>query len=382
MRAMKMRIKLFPLSLFGISMLVISVLFFCYALITGILSYSENQQQQINYLGAQIENALIKHEKNNIVNLTPPAHILPIPSHIEKIFILSNPAIVHDFKIYYEIDNPHTYWLYNDTQGWIKVYTAKSLLTWLRYAAFQLGLMIEIIILCAWILSHLIKKQITRFEEERQLVLAGIAHDIATPLTRIQLNLEMIKDLDPNKKQSLINDIEQINYLKQQFLNYISAKKKHNTQYIDLAGLLENCAEQYPKDAIQLTIPEDSVYIKANARQLQRAFDNVLANAFNYGKPPVEILMQVQNKHVIVTITDHGEGVPDELLSQITEPFYRVNAARSNCEGTGLGLAIFIDVIKANGGKVKLRNAPNAGLQIITTMDNRKPPEHSTAINS
>jgi signal transduction histidine kinase len=397
--------KILPRSLFGIMMLFISLLFVSYTLITGSLSWADSQRQQNAYFGTQIENALIKHEASGKIIEIKPENATPASLQMRKIFKKSNKSAEKRFALFYNPNDPSVYWLHNNVEGWIPVHLESSLFIWIKHFAIKIILMIFMILFSALLLTYMIKKPLTQltqslvlfqnkreispvkptgpkelkntitavnnmmneinsFEQQRQLVLAGVAHDICTPLARIRLSLEMIPELEAHKKQALIKDIDQINYLQQQFLNYINIKQKQVTHRIDLAGLLESCAEQYPEQTITLALPDTPIYIEANSKQLQRAFDNVFANALQHGLAPVEVVMKQNDTQIEITITDHGPGVPEELLPKIMQPLYRGNTARSNCEGTGLGLSIFNDVIQSIGGSVEISNAVNAGLQV------------------
>jgi two-component system osmolarity sensor histidine kinase EnvZ len=389
--------KIYPKSLFSILMLVIAAGLIFYAAITGTLTFKTDKKNQESIEVAQIEHLLLTQKYDALDLRQVPDDLKPAPPHIQKKF--KNTAIFHDPNI------KNIFWIQSSSQEWQKLTLTTSPFFLFTFLAPKLILLFILISLSAYVLTRMIKKplaqltenllsfknnreikpaltsgpkeirevsqtvyqmmmEINEFDKHRQLVLAGVAHDICTPLARIRIAIEMLPHLDAQKKQALINDVEQINYLQEQFLSYTSTQEKQPLQAVDLAGLLESCAEQYPPQSIELNLPAQPLLVQANPRQLQRGIDNVLANAFQYGAAPVKILMQKENNEIMISITDSGSGVPEELLSKITQPLYRANVARSNSQGTGLGLAIFVEIIQALKGRVILTNTKPQGLQV------------------
>ncbi len=400
-----MRSKMIPRTLFGMMMLVIASVLLIFALVTGTLSLKETRRLQVAIMEAQIAEIFMNPEEHHVLDEQVPQNLRPALPHMRKMLKYANKKAYKNYALFFQPGVKNAYWLHHPAHGWFKVDMEVPAIFWAKHFIPQILLMLFLIGMSAFILSRSIKKpleqltknlllfknnreigtfsakgpkeiqallievknmmtSINEFDAQRQLVLAGVAHDICTPLSRIRIALEMLPSLDPHSKQALIKDIEQIDYLQEQFLRYTSIKQEQTLQALDLCGLLESCVEQYPQNSIELILPSQSVLINADPNHLKRGFENVLTNAFQYGAPPVKIKMEITDHEVMISITDSGEGVPEELLPKITQPLYRANSARSNTEGTGLGLSIFVEVIQALKGRVELANARPQGLQV------------------
>lgn len=206
---------------------------------------------------------------------------------------------------------------------------------------------------------------------ERTRILAAISHDLQTPITRLRLRAEMIED--DGLRTRFQADLDAMQALVREGLDY--ARSRDNTaplQPVDVNGLLEALCS----DAADMGW---SVALHGRAAQpcpaqpvaLRRALWNLVENGVKFGKR-VEIVVEDSPTFALVRIRDHGPGLPEAELEKVFEPFYRTEASRSReTGGTGLGLAIARNLLRAQGGDVRLANAPGGGLEATVTLPRR-----------
>ncbi len=206
---------------------------------------------------------------------------------------------------------------------------------------------------------------------ERTRILAAISHDLQTPITRLRLRAEMIED--DGLRTRFQADLDAMQALVREGLDY--ARSRDNTaplQPVDVNGLLEALCS----DAADMGW---SVALHGRAAQpcpaqpvaLRRALWNLVENGVKFGKR-VEIVVEDSPTFALLRIRDHGPGLPEAELEKVFEPFYRTEASRSReTGGTGLGLAIARNLLRAQGGDVRLANAPGGGLEATVTLPRR-----------
>ena len=211
-------------------------------------------------------------------------------------------------------------------------------------------------------------ERLAKVEEERQLMLAGISHDLRTPLARLRLETELSVS-DAQARQAMAADIDQLDEIIDQFLGY--ARPEHSRlEPLLLAPLISRCIAPL-RSAMHLDIavdvPED-LWVMAEAVALGRVVSNLLENARRYGRSAqdgishVRIEAQLEGSTARLCIRDQGAGVPEDQLQHLTQPFYRGDAARTAAMGSGLGLAIVERAIARMGGQLRLINHPQGGL--------------------
>ena len=214
-------------------------------------------------------------------------------------------------------------------------------------------------------------ERLAKVEEERTLMLAGISHDLRTPLARLRLEAELSVH-DAEAQAAMSADIEQLNDIIDQFLGY--ARPDHaNLQAVLLAPVLSKCIAPMRAHAqiqIEVHVPED-LTVLADPVELGRAVSNLLENARRYGQSPhdgisrVEIDAQARDGLVLLRVRDQGPGVPEAQLAHITQPFYRGDAARTSAVGSGLGLAIVERAVQRMGGSLSVFNHSGGGLMAV-----------------
>jgi two-component system osmolarity sensor histidine kinase EnvZ len=209
------------------------------------------------------------------------------------------------------------------------------------------------------------------------VLLAGISHDLRTPLTRLRLELEMA-NLPADARGAMISDLEQMDAIVRQFLDYARRSPQQPAERIDLSSLVIGAVarsrlEHEPHAAVNLLVARD-ISITGHRTELDRALDNVLVNAARYGRDPatgrldVTVSVATDGQDAVISVADHGPGVPAEQIERLLRPFERGDSARSGSGGAGLGLPIVQRIARLHGGTLRLlANSPH-GLRAEITL--------------
>ncbi len=210
-------------------------------------------------------------------------------------------------------------------------------------------------------------RDLAKMEEDRSVMLAGISHDLRTPLARLRLEAEM-SVTDELARQYMAQDIDQLDAIINKFMDYArpSELALHPITRRDVAEREAQGFRDPSQIRIQNNVPAD-IKVWADEVELGRIFLNIMENARRYGHlPDLPTLMlvtaKVQGAEVLITLRDHGPGVPQDKLDKLTTPFFRGDAARTAATGAGLGLAIVEKSVQRQGGKLSMRNADDGGL--------------------
>ena len=196
-------------------------------------------------------------------------------------------------------------------------------------------------------------------ERERTLVLAGISHDLRTPLTRVRLAAEMSGD--EALRDGLIADVEQMDEVIQQFLDYARLDESEASSVTDVSALVREVVQRYASNTPQLAI-QSGVNAELRPQLLKRALVNLMDNAVKYGGGEIRVSLQKQADHVLLSVEDNGTGIPNGQRDYAKRPFVRLQEARSDSSGAGLGLAIVERVAKMHGGELQLADSEMSGL--------------------
>lgn len=211
-------------------------------------------------------------------------------------------------------------------------------------------------------------------EAERTLMLAGLSHDLRTPLARLRLEIEMA-GLGEEQKQAMIGDISHIDAQLKQFTDYI-ASDQAKMEAMDLQALLAARVLRFsndPRGTISLA-PNPAAFIEGDTQRLTRLIDNLLENALRYGAvddqpTKVEASITVQGKTATLRIKDHGNGVDASTVESLTQPFMRGDAARSGADGSGLGLAIVAKIAQQHRAKLTIVSELGRGFEVGVEFD-------------
>ncbi len=205
-------------------------------------------------------------------------------------------------------------------------------------------------------------KRINRHLAQRAEMLSGISHDLRTPLTRLKLQLAMLKQKDVSDKMS--KDIDEMEKMLNNYLQFARTQAQESTTKINLNYLLSSIIKDFNNDKIVFN--HDDVVIELNGRptSLKRSFENIIQNGLTYGNK-VHVGIQKGNKRALVIIQDDGPGIPEEQRKNVFKPFFRLDKSRSlNQSGVGLGLAIVEDIINSHGGNIQLGESKYNGLEV------------------
>ncbi|MGH1399747.1 MAG: ATP-binding protein [Acinetobacter tandoii] len=215
-------------------------------------------------------------------------------------------------------------------------------------------------------------------ERDRRIMLAGISHDLRTPLTRIRLSAEMMSD-DDFLKEGLIYDVEDMDAILNQFISFMRDGSDEVLQATDINNLLQELVIQFKPLDVRFS-PQELPLIQARSLSLKRLIGNLINNSKRYGAEPVELSARVEGEHILISVADHGEGIPEDQIEDLMQPFVRGNAART-VQGSGLGLAIVKRIVDIHQGKLLIHNREQGGLEaiILLPLPKDEPEELSTA---
>ena len=199
-------------------------------------------------------------------------------------------------------------------------------------------------------------------ERDRRIMLAGISHDLRTPLTRIRLSAEMMPDED-FLKEGLIYDVEDMDAILDQFISYMRDGSDEELQETDINMLLQELVIQFKPLDIRFKV-QDVPVIQARSQSLKRMIGNLINNSKRYGAEPIELSAKVENDHIFITVADNGEGIPEDQIEDLMQPFVRGNEART-VQGSGLGLAIVKRIVDMHQGQLTIHNRPQGGLEVL-----------------
>ena len=214
-------------------------------------------------------------------------------------------------------------------------------------------------------------ERLAKIEAERALMLAGISHDLRTPLARLRLETELSVS-DPQTRELMAADIEQLDDIIDKFLDYARPEPTELGPVL-LTGVISRCITPWRNNArLQITVDvSEDLQVQAEPVELGRVMSNLLENARRYGQSPedgitrVEIVARVHDGWVLLRVRDQGPGVTEETLKNLTQPFFRGDAARTSATGSGLGLAIVERAVQRMGGTFSVFNNSAGGLMAL-----------------
>jgi two-component system osmolarity sensor histidine kinase EnvZ len=228
-------------------------------------------------------------------------------------------------------------------------------------------------------------QQLGKIEQDRAVMLAGISHDLRTPLARLRLETEM-SVIDPDARAHMAADIDQLDAIIDKFLDY-ARPDPTQLRSVHLAEVVRHgvyAVKDRGDLQIHLDVPED-LYVLADEVDLKRVIANLLENARRYGKTPhtdvaqVDVIGRLRDDWVILKVRDHGPGVAPATLPNLTKPFFRGDAARTAATGAGLGLTIVDKTVQRMGGIFSLANTTTGGLTASIKLQHPIEPAHASA---
>ncbi|MFJ2986546.1 ATP-binding protein [Collimonas sp. NPDC087041] len=208
-----------------------------------------------------------------------------------------------------------------------------------------------------------------RIESDRAIILAGISHDLRTPLARMLLEVEMA-NLPDDARNGMQSDLAQMDGIIGQFLHYAKPTDTSTFEKINMSELIENVVQTASRQSdirIQTHIAPN-LHTMGDVTELSRVFNNLIENSRRYGKKEgddftvIDIDCSSRQDKLLISIADHGPGVPEGEIDRLLRPFTRLDIARGQANGSGLGLAIVSRIVKQHGGKLRVSNREGGGL--------------------
>ena len=197
-------------------------------------------------------------------------------------------------------------------------------------------------------------------QRDRALLLAGVSHDLRTPLTRLRLSAEFMQDEELAK--GIIEDIEDMDAILDQFISFIRDGADEQPDFENLNALIHEVAGKYPAEQIRFALA-DLPRLMLKRLTVKRMLANLIGNALKYGASPVDIRTAVSDNVVVLSVRDHGKGVREEDIPLLLQPFSRGEKART-LSGSGLGLAIVKRIVDMHHGEIRLANHEHGGLLV------------------
>ncbi len=208
------------------------------------------------------------------------------------------------------------------------------------------------------------KERIQRQISERTQMLAGVSHDLRTPLTRMKLQASMMQEGED--KKDFLADIEEMEKMLDGYLSFVSGEGGEKSTFVDVNEMILSIINKFRnKNALIRYSTNDQVSaIQGREQSLKRALTNVISNAFRYGKT-IAVKLESNDKKLMINIEDDGPGIPEDKREDVFKAFYRLESSRNKeTGGVGLGLSIAKDVITSHGGTIELGDSSLGGLKV------------------
>ena len=209
------------------------------------------------------------------------------------------------------------------------------------------------------------RKRILRHLNQRSEMLSGISHDLRTPLTRMKLQLALIKD--KNLINRFSSDIDEMEKMLNEYLQFSSESNKEKTEEFEINNLIQNIITKFNNNFITFNKGDEFLF---NGRKLsiQRCLNNLIENSTKFANK-IDINFQKLKSNILIYIEDDGPGIPIQERENVFKPFYKVDKSRSKeSSSVGLGLSISSDIIRSHGGKIELGDSKYGGLKVIISL--------------
>jgi two-component system osmolarity sensor histidine kinase EnvZ len=214
-------------------------------------------------------------------------------------------------------------------------------------------------------------RDLKQVDSDRAVILAGISHDLRTPIARMLLEVEMMQ-LPDDARRGMQADLAQMEAIISQFLDYARPSEPGSHAVFDLSALLRKMTQEAQRSAeIDITASiSDALRIRGNPTDIERMMSNLIENARRYGKTvgrdvtQIDISAVMRHNEVMIEFADHGAGLPDAQIPHLLRPFTRLDSARSQANGAGLGLAIVDRVVQKHHGRLEIKNREGGGLAV------------------
>tara|TARA_B100000035_G_scaffold315307_1_gene335121 strand:+ start:3577 stop:4911 length:1335 start_codon:yes stop_codon:yes gene_type:complete len=217
---------------------------------------------------------------------------------------------------------------------------------------------------------------LAKSENERRFIMGSVSHDIRTPLTRMKLSLEMLPKKSTFLKESMDQDIDEINQIINQFLDFVRGFDDEPISSLNFGNFLTELKKQHAILGHNLKISKitrskdipKNLFIDVRPLAFKRLFDNLINNGVKFSKSnKIELVAKLYNEKIVINVLDNGPGIPRAQREKLLEPFERLDQARGSIGGSGLGLAIANRIVMVHNGKLELINRRAGGLNVKLT---------------
>jgi two-component system osmolarity sensor histidine kinase EnvZ len=214
-------------------------------------------------------------------------------------------------------------------------------------------------------------QDLKQVESDRAVILAGISHDLRTPIARMLLEVEM-GSLSDEAKRGMQSDLAQMESIIAQFLDYARPAEPGTHAKFDLSAVVKQTVQEAQRstDSELHCAVLDDLYVIGNPVEIARAVSNLIENARRYGKSTlsrqaeIEVCARGDEGEVLIEVSDKGVGIPESKIPYLLRPFTRMDSARSQANGAGLGLAIVDRIVQRHRGKLDIKNREGGGLAV------------------
>ena len=205
------------------------------------------------------------------------------------------------------------------------------------------------------------RKRIMRHLNQRSEMLSGISHDLRTPLTRMKLQTEFIKDKSLAGK--LTEDINEMEKMLNEYLQFTSSSFIEKDELFNLSNCMDEIIVKYNNENITKEI-SPRVYFNGRKNLIKRCLNNLIENSIKYGNK-IKIELQKNKASLIIRVEDDGPGIPESEYDNVFKPFYKIDKGRADSKSSvGLGLSIASDIVRSHGGNIKLNKSSLNGLEV------------------
>ncbi len=209
----------------------------------------------------------------------------------------------------------------------------------------------------------LMRRRVLKYISERTAMLSGVSHDLRTPLTRMKLELSMMKT--PEAKD-LLEDIDEMDRMLNGYLAFIAGEGKEVASKIESSKVVKKIIKKMQKQGQKIDYhieQKQDIYVREN--DFIRAITNILTNCQRYAKHCF-LKMFVREDMLVIMVDDDGPGIPEDKREDVFKAFYRLEDSRNKTTGgLGLGLSITRDIISSFGGSISLKDSPKGGLRVV-----------------
>jgi two-component system, OmpR family, osmolarity sensor histidine kinase EnvZ len=215
---------------------------------------------------------------------------------------------------------------------------------------------------------NLMRKRILRYINQRTEMLAAVSHDLRTPLTRMKLELEMLKGakVAPTDLEELRSDVEEMSGVIEGYLAFARGEGQEQIEPTDLGQLLSEVADRSANGHAEIAVElEGRIKLPLRPVAFRRCMTNLIDNAVRHAEHVV-IRATMQRQQVWIAVDDDGPGIPAERRTEVFRPFHRLDPSRNlSTGGVGLGLTIARDIVLAHGGDIELQDSSAGGLRVL-----------------